>query len=95
MSDYHKIGMSNTIIIGEAVRNVRSWADPLNGRDPRLGLSHPKGFGGPNRYPTTQFAMADGSVRSINVEELQELLKMHEEEFGAPADKKPVNGPGK
>src|SRR5207249_512441 len=30
-----------------SVSNPRAWADPLNWRDPRLGLHRPNGFGGP------------------------------------------------
>ena len=74
LADYFK-GTSNTILIGEAVRNPRSWADPLGGRDPRLGLNHPNGFGSPSNQKATQFVFADGSVRSINFDELHELLK--------------------
>ena len=74
LADYAK-GTSNTILIGEAIRNPRSWADPLGGRDPRLGLNHPNGFGSPSNQKATQFVFADGSVRSINFDELHELLK--------------------
>ena len=73
LTDYAK-GTSNTILIGEAVRNSRSWADPLGGRDPRLGLNHPNGFGGPSKQKSTQFIMADGSVRTLNLAEIEELL---------------------
>jgi hypothetical protein len=74
LSDY-KAGTSNTIIIGEAVQNSRAWADPLNWRDPRLGLGHPYGFGGPARQKGTQFCFADGSVRTVDLSELTDPLK--------------------
>ena len=68
-------GTANTIFVGEAVRNPRSWADPLGGRNPRLGLNHPQGFGGPAKQKVTQFMMADGSVRTFTPIELEELIK--------------------
>jgi hypothetical protein len=74
LSDY-TAGTSNTIIIGEAVQNSRAWADPLNWRDPRLGLGHPYGFGGPTSQKGTQFCFADGSVRTVDLSELTDLLK--------------------
>ena len=61
--------------VGEAVRNPRSWADPLGGRNPKLGLNHPNGFGGPSKQQKTQFLMADGSVRTFTPVELEELIK--------------------
>jgi hypothetical protein len=67
-------GTANTILVGEAVRNPRSWADPLGGRNPKLGLNHPQGFGGPSKQQKTQFLMADGSVRTFTPIELEELI---------------------
>jgi hypothetical protein len=72
-SDFVDKGTENTILFGEAVSNPRAWADPLNWRDPRLPLGHPYGFGGP--LGKTQFAFADGSVRTVDPQELADLLK--------------------
>ena len=62
-------GMSNTVLAGEVRSNVRAWGDPLNARDLRLGANaHPDGFGAPGRPP--QFAMLDGSVRTLDPQAL-------------------------
>ena len=67
-------GTANTILAGEVAGNFRAWGDPLNARDPRLGSTgNPHGFSGPNGRPA-QFAMLDGSVRTIDPKELAELL---------------------
>jgi hypothetical protein len=63
-------GTSNTILAGEVSSNFRAWGDPLNARDPTFG---PGGFGGPNGK-LAQFAMLDGSVRTLDPQELAELL---------------------
>ena len=66
-------GTSNTILAGEVSSNFQAWGDPLNVRDPRFGVSgHPQGFGGP--YRPAQFVMLDGSVRTFNPQELEELM---------------------
>ena len=66
-------GNSQTILAGEVNTRIRAWGDPLNARDPRLGVNaHPDGFGAPNRPP--QFAMLDGSVRTFDPKEWAELL---------------------
>ena len=64
-------GSANAILAREVATNVRAWGDPLNARDPRLGTSHPQGFGAPNRPP--QFVMLDGSVRTLDAKELADL----------------------
>jgi hypothetical protein len=66
-------GTSNVIFAGEVSANFRAWGDPLNARDPRLGVNHPHGFGGPNNRPA-QFGMLDGSVRTFDPAALAELL---------------------
>lgn len=41
-------GVSHTMLAGEVNANFRPWGDPLNIRDPQLGLNKsPHGFGGP------------------------------------------------
>jgi len=68
-------GLSNTIFAGEAAGHYRPWGHPLNGRDPGLGLHRsPDGFGGPAREGTN-FAFADGSVRTIRNDISPEVLK--------------------
>ena len=51
------------ILFGEAVANPRPWADPLNWRDPRLGVDHPQGFSGPRQQKTTLFAFGETLAR--------------------------------
>jgi hypothetical protein len=65
-------GTSNTILAGEVSSGFRAWGDPLNARDPRHGITGgPHGFGAPVRPPL--FVMLDGSVRTIDPQELAEL----------------------
>ena len=60
-------GLSHTIMAGEVKEKFRPWGDPLNWRDPALGVQKsPDGFGGPWASGDTQFLMMDGSVRDIN-----------------------------
>ena len=67
-------GTANTILAGEVNTRVRAWGDPLNVRDPRLGVNaHPDGFGAPNRRP--QFAMLDGSVQTLDPAALADVLE--------------------
>jgi len=58
-------GTSNTILLGEAAANFKPWGYPVNWRDPAAGLNKSAdGFGRPG-VGVVQFAMADGSVRSL------------------------------
>lgn len=67
-------GASNTILAGEVSGDFRAWGDPLNARDPALGSTgQPHGFGGPNGRPA-QFAMLDGSVRTLDPQQHAELV---------------------
>ncbi len=66
-------GTSYTVLAGEVAANFRAWGDPLNARDPRLGMNHPHGFGGPNRPP--QFLMLDGRVHTYDAAELARLAE--------------------
>lgn len=75
LAEFEAKGTSNVILFGEAVANPRPWADPLNWRDPRLPLGHPRGFGGPAGQKGTQFCFADGSVRAVDPADLRDLLK--------------------
>jgi hypothetical protein len=60
-------GLSHTIMAGEVKENFRPWGDPVNWRDPALGLqTSPDGFAGPWSSGITQFSMMDGSVRIIS-----------------------------
>jgi prepilin-type processing-associated H-X9-DG protein len=60
-----KDGTSNTILAGEAAGNFKPWGDPVNWRDPTLGINKsPDGFGGPFKGGAN-FAFADGSVKFI------------------------------
>ena len=44
----------------------RPWGDPVNWRDPALGISHSAdGFGGPFEN-VTQFVFADGHTHAIS-----------------------------
>jgi hypothetical protein len=58
-------GAGNTILAGEVITRLKPWGDPINWRDPTLGLNRdPGGFGG--RAPGgVTFLMADGSARFI------------------------------
>lgn len=69
-------GVSNTIFAGEVATNLRTWGDPMNARDLRLGINqHPDGFGGKyGKQPIGIFAMADGSTTVFNADELAELI---------------------
>jgi hypothetical protein len=59
-------GMSNTILAGEAVHNLRAWGSPLNSRDPKLGINKsPYGFGS-KHVGGTYFVFGDGAVKFLN-----------------------------
>jgi hypothetical protein len=59
-------GASQTILAGEAIGNPRPWGDPVNWRDPALGIhTSPDAFGGP--WPAvTQFIFADGHTATLS-----------------------------
>ena len=71
-----KDGLSNTIMGGEVNANFRPWGDPVNWRDPAVGLGKsPDGFGGPWKSGVTQFLFMDGSVRALSNDIDPQVLK--------------------
>ena len=69
VSDLDKIpdGAANTILLGTVSENYRPWGDPVNARDPLLGLNaSPYGFGGYGFSETVLFGFCDGSIHSLN-----------------------------
>jgi hypothetical protein len=61
-----KDGTSNTILLGTVGAKFRPWGHPANVRDPAVGINRsPDGFGGPAHWHGAQFAMCDGSVRTM------------------------------
>lgn len=68
-------GTSNTILAGEIKSNIKPWGDPLNFRDPALGINQsPQGFGSPYKVGI-HFLLSDGSVRLISDKVDPEVLK--------------------
>lgn len=58
-------GLSNTILCGEAAGNYKPWGNPINWRDPAVGINaSPDGFGSPLRGGCT-FVFADGHTAFI------------------------------
>lgn len=67
-------GTENTLLFGEAASHFKAWGQPLNWRDPALGINHsPHGFGNP-MMPGASFAFADGSVRFLKESISPEVL---------------------
>lgn len=59
-------GTSHTILAGEVHSDFKPWGNPLNLRDPALGINaHPRGFGSPFKGGV-HFLLGDGSVRFIS-----------------------------
>jgi hypothetical protein len=59
-------GASKTILCGEAVTAPRPWGDPINWRDPAVGVGErPDSFGGAFNG-VTQFVFADGHTAELS-----------------------------
>ena len=59
-------GLANTILAGEVNAGFKAWGDPVNWRDPALGINaSPHGFGGPPGQKGAQFVFMDGSVHFL------------------------------
>lgn len=59
-------GLANTLMIGEVNGEFVPWGQPLNSRDPRVGINTPSGFGGAKGSRGATFSMMDGSVRFVS-----------------------------
>ena len=68
-------GFSYTLLFGEVGEGFRPWGDPVNSRDPAVGINRPGGFGGPPGQGGVQFALLDGSVRFIAQDTDPEVLR--------------------
>ncbi|MDR0326674.1 MAG: DUF1559 domain-containing protein [Planctomycetaceae bacterium] len=68
-------GTSNTMLLGEVKGNVRAWGDPVNGRDPALGINQsPYGFGGYFKGGAN-IGLCDGSVRFVSDTVAPEVMR--------------------
>ena len=69
-------GTSNTMLAADAVTRPRPWADPLNWRDPALGLNtHPDGFASPWPNGQCHVMFLDGSVRAVDPGQWDRLVR--------------------
>jgi hypothetical protein len=67
---------SNTILIGEVNAVPVAWGNPVNWRDPAIGINRsPRGFGGPPNARGVTFLMADCSVRFVSDTVNPEVLR--------------------
>ena len=68
-------GTSNTIHFGEVNEGLRPWGDPLNVRDPAIGINQgPKSFGSPF-FGGCNMLLADGSVLFVSESIAPQVLK--------------------
>lgn len=81
-------GTSNTILFGEVHENLRPWGDPLNVRDPAIGINQgPKSFGSPfSAGRGCNMLLADGSVRFVSESTALDVLKA----LSTPASGEPL-----
>ncbi len=70
-------GLANTIMLGEISTRLPAWGEPLNARDPALGINrHPLGFGAPRKLRGgANMLFLDGSGKFINENIDPEILK--------------------
>jgi hypothetical protein len=69
-------GTSTTIMAGEVNARFKPWGDPVNWRDPSLGINKsPDGFGSAKKWGGSQFLLMDGSVRFLSETTDPEVLK--------------------
>jgi len=69
-------GLGSTLLIGEVNTGHRAWSDPINWRDPAMGLdSHPDTFGGVPEGAYVHFLLLDGSCRILSTNIGKEVLK--------------------
>ena len=81
-------GTSITILFGEVNEGLRPWGDPLNVRDPAIGINQgPKSFGSPFAGGCN-ILLADGSVLSISQTTAPDVLKA----LSTPASGEPFAG---
>jgi hypothetical protein len=70
-------GVSNTVLAGEAVQNLRPWGSPLNARDPKLGINKsPYGFGS-KHVGVVNFLLCDGNVKFFNENTDSKILEAY------------------
>ena len=79
-------GTAETIMAGEVNANFRAWGDPVNWRDPALGINQsPDGFGSPFTGGAF-FLLCNGRVRFVSEEIDPEVLQA----ISTPAGGEPV-----
>lgn len=79
-------GTSNTILCGEVNEDLRPWGDPLNVRDPAIGINHgPKSFGSPFSGGCN-ILLADGSVQFVSESIAPDVIKA----LATPASGEPI-----
>jgi len=79
-------GTSHTILAGEIKSNIKAWGDPINFRDPTLGINQsPHGFGSPFAGGA-HVLFCDGRVHFVTDKVDPQLLKT----LSTPAGGEPV-----
>lgn len=68
-------GTENTLLMGQVTDNLKPWGQPINWRDPALGINKsPRGFGNPARTGSL-FVFADGHVKFLTNDVSPAVLK--------------------